>query len=843
MMKKRVALSSHHSLLNIHCSPPTIRQSADGANYNMKTLLQDLKYGLRMLAKNPGFTIVVVLTLALGIGANTIIFCVINALFLHPSGIADPSHLFAIRVKYDKLNLKSIAISAPDFKDVQESKQLFSSAAEHDEGLNYLAPQGPQRLLVAKVSAQWFEAFGAQPLVGRTFRPEEDQPHVNQVALLAYDTWKDLFAGDPLIIGKAIQLNHEDYRIVGVMAPDFDWPRHTQLWVPLALAASEFAPDNYFNESFFVVARARPEVSPAKAEAYVQLLTRLIAEAGRLGSSYPKDSGWGMFAIPFTEYTFGDLRTPMLILLGAVGFVLLIACSNIGGLLLARASTRAKEFAVRVALGARKRDLLREALAESFSLAACGTVAGVAAAYGGIGLLIRRVPGNLSSRLAIQVDGHVLLFAALLMVFTAVFLAFVPIGEVFSHRQYGMLQEEARSVTSSRGRLRLRELLVVGQVAVALVLLVGAGLLLKSLTRLGRVDTGFDSKGLMTASIQLPENQYNNEEKQAAFYRAVSEKLAGFPGVSSDALAVALPFTGFAPSSSFDIEGRSLGPGDPGPHGGLNSVTPRYFETLRIPLRKGRYFTEDDRRGTQPVVIIDENLARQYWPNQDPVGRRVRPGSNSPWATIVGVVGHVMQSALVGDSGKGVCYYPILQQPLSQAFLIVRTKQDPAQLAGSLRAAVAAIDAGQPVADPKTLEQYVAGSLSPQRIAASLLEIFSALALFLASIGLYGVVSYSTVQRTHEIGVRMALGAPQRHVLAVVIYQGLRLALAGMLVGAVAASFIAQFLKSQLFEVGTFDPATFTVTCLILLAVTVCAGCLPVRRATKVDPMVARRYE
>jgi predicted permease len=809
----------------------------------MTTLFRDVRYGIRMLAKNPGFTFVAVLSLALGIGANTIIFSVINALFLHPSGISDPEHLFAVRVKYDKLNLKSIVISAPDFKDIQDSKQVFTSAAaEYQESFNYLAPGGPQRLTVAEVTWQWFDAFGARPFLGRSFRPEEDQPHANQVTLLAYDTWQLLFGGDPAIVGRSIQLNRQAYRVVGVMEPSFDWPRRTQLWIPLGLAASEFSPDNYFNESFFVVARTRPEVSRAQAEAFVRMLTQRVIRAYPQ-NTYAKDSGWGMFALPFTEYGAGDLRTPMLILLGAVGFVLLIACSNIGGLLLARASARAKEFAVRVALGAQKRDLLRQALVESFLLTACGAIAGVIGAYDGARLVVRLAPGSLASRFVVHVDGHVLLFVVFLMVLSGVFLGVVPIGEVFSHRQYGMLKEEARAVTSSRGRLRLREWLVVGQVAMALVLLVGAGLLLKSLTRMGRVDAGFDPNGVMTATVQLPENQYNNEEKQVAFYRAVNEKLAAIPGVSSAAVVEALPFTGFDPSSSFSIEGRPLGPGDPGPHSMLNWVTPGYFEALRIPLLEGRWFTDQDRLGTQPVVVIDENLARQYWPNQDPVGQRLRRGSNTPWATIVGVVAHVIQSSLVGDSGKGVCYYPMLQQGLAQAFLVVKTKADPATLASAIRGAVASVDSAQPAADFKTMEQYVAGSLGPQRIAASLLEIFSGLALFLAAIGLYGVISYSTAQRTQEIGIRMALGARRRQVWGMVIRQGLRLALAGVLAGAVAASVLAQFLRSQLFEVSAFDPSTFALACLILLVVALAACYIPARRATKVDPMVALRYE
>ncbi len=360
---------------------------------------------------------------------------------------------------------------------------------------------------------------------------------------------------------------------------------------------------------------------------------------------------------------------------------------------------------------------------------------------------------------------------------------------------------------------------------------------------MAQVDPGFDSTGVMTASVQLPGGQYKADEKQAAFYRAVTEKLTALPGASSVALTVALPFTGFTPSSSFSIEARPSGPGDPGPHSDLNWITPEYFQALHIPLLRGRYFTDEDRLGTQPVVMIDENLARQYWPHQDPVGQHLRRGNRSPWATIVGIVGHAMQSALVGDSGKGVCFYPLLQQPISQAFLIVKTKTDAAQMGNSMRAAVASVDPGQPVANLETMEEYVAGSLSPQRIAVSLLAIFSVLALFLASLGLYGVISFNVAQRTNEIGIRIALGADRGQVWGLVLAQGMRPALLGVGVGAMGAAWVVHSLRSQLYSVSAFDPVTFLLAGSVLLAVALVASILPARRATKVDPIVALRYE
>lgn len=809
----------------------------------MSRWLADLGYGVRRLRKTPDFAAVAILTLALGIGASTVIFSLINGLFLHPPGLADPGHLLVIRVRYDKLNLKSVTISAPDFKDVQESKQVFSAvAAEDEQGFSYQSPQGPVRVRGARVTWQWFDAFGTRPALGRVFRPEEDQPHANHVVVLAYDTWRSLLAGDPAVVGQNLRLSGEDYRVVGVMPPEFDWPRGTQLWVPLGLAPPEFNPNNYnyFNEFLFVVARARPELSASQAQAYVRTLSQKVLHLPGAGD-YARDSGWGMFALPFTEYASGDLRTPMLMLMGAVSFVLLIACSNIGGLLLARASARGKEFAIRLSLGAQKHDLLRQALAESFLLAACGAAAGVATAYLGVGLLTHPQPGTLFSRLLLRLDGHVLLFALILMALCAAFLGVIPVGEVFRHQQFALLKEESGTVTAAGSRLRLRSGLVVGQIALAFVLVAGAGLLIKSLARLGHVDPGFDPAGVATATVQLPESRYNSDQKLMAFYDAVGEKLAALPGVSAAGMGVP-PFSGFAPSSSFAIEGRPSGPGDPGPHSGLNWVTPGYFKTLRIPLKAGRYFTEADRLGSQPVVIIDENLAHQYWPNQNPLGQRLRRGGNSPWATIVGVVGHVMQSALVGDSGKGVCYYPLLQVPLPETFLVVRTPA-PHALNRALQAAVASVDPAQPVADFRTMEQYVADSLAPQQIAASLLAIFSALALFLSALGLYGVVSYNTTQRTHEIGIRIALGARRADVLKLVVGQGLRLALLGVLAGGLAAVWLGQWLRSQLFEVSPLDASTFFMACFTLLGVTLAASFLPAWRAVRVDPMTALRYE
>ncbi len=810
----------------------------------MGFLRQDLRYGLRLLSKSPSFTVIAVLTLALGIGANTAIFSVVNALLLHPPGMPDPNRVLAVRVKYDKLNLKSIVISAPDFAEVRDTKQIFSAAAILDEAdFNYTGGDLPERLLGARVTWQWFEVFGAQARLGRVFRPEEDQPGANRVVVLADSTWKRLFGADPMIVGKTIQLNQLSYKVVGVMGTEFNWPGQAQLWVPLGLPAGDYASENMFNESYFAVARVRPDVTLAQAQAYLPLISRRMSNRDPRAAAYARDSSWGMFALPLTEFAFGDLRTPMFVLLGAVAFVLLIACANIAGLMLAKGSERAREMAVRGALGATRWHLIRQTLVESSLLAGSGTLLGFLAALAGIRVLLWLAPENLAQGLVIHADGYVLLFTALVGVLAGVLFGFIPAWQVSGRQQFALLKESSRSGTASRGRQRIRSALVVGEVALALVLLVGAGLFLRSLARLQQVGPGFEPRGVMTAALALPATQYREPEKRLAFYQALLERLAALPGVAVAATATPLPFSGFGSSSSFNIEGRQLGPGDPGPHSDLRWISPGYFTAMGIPLLHGRFFTDQDRRGSQPVVVIDENLARQYWPNQEPVGQHLRRGTNGPWYTIVGVVGHVMHSALTGDSGKGVCYYPAFLQPVPATFLVLKTSGDPTRLADPIRQAVSAVDPAQPVHDLKTMDERLAGSLAPRRFAVTLLGFFAGVALLMAALGLYGVISYSVSLRTQEIGIRMALGAQPSQVLGMVLGQGMCLAGIGAATGLLGAWALARSLPSQLFEVGAFDPVVFLLMAVVLALVALLATYIPAHRATRVDPLVALRYE
>jgi predicted permease len=805
-----------------------------------------------MLRKNAGFTAVAVFTLALGIGANTAIFSVVNGLLLHPYGIPHPERLLAIRARYEKLNLKSIVISAPDYTFVRDNTQTFAAAAiETENDFNYATGAWPLRLRGARVSWQWFNVFEAKPLLGRVFAQEEDQPNADREVVLAYNTWKSIFGGDSDIVGRSVQLNQQPYKIIGVMGPEFQWPSQTDLWAPLGLAPNAFVIDNIFNENYFAVARLQAGAKLSNAAAFLSMTSQRVSDDPRT-QGYPKASGWGLFAVPFTEFVYGDVRTPLLILLGSVGLVLLIACSNVAGLLLARASARAREFAVRTALGASPWRLARQMLTESLALAFVGMALGLLIASQAVRALLWLAPENLSAGLDIHLDLYVLLFTALIAGASAIVFGAGPAWQIAFIDPHQNLKQGRGTGEGSAGRHHFRSGLVVAELSLALVLLASAGVFMKSLAKLKDVDVGFRPRGLMTAALALPDRQYDTPDKQIAFLNSALDHLSNSAGIVSAAAAVPLPFSGFGGSASFNIEGRVAPPGDPGPHGDIRGVSPRYFETMGIRLIRGRVFTDQDRRGGQPVAIIDENLAREYWPNQDALGQRIRNGTNAPWKTIVGIVAPVRHSQVVGEeasatgtegSGKGVYYFPLYQENSPAVFLIARTNGDPTALSGAIRVAVHEVDPGQPVSDLRTMDQRIALSMGPRRSAVTLLSVFAAMALTLAAVGLFGLIRFNVAQRTQEIGVRMALGASRSDVLRMVLGESLRLALWGVAGGLIAAFALTRVLASLLYGVSATDPLTFVAMALLLTFVALLASWVPARRATRVDPLVALRYE
>ncbi|HEY1339964.1 MAG TPA: ABC transporter permease [Bryobacteraceae bacterium] len=811
----------------------------------MDALWKELRLAGRTLGKTPAFTAVAIATLALGIGVNTAIFTVVNQFLLNPAGIAHPDQIVVERVRYDKLAMKSISVSVPDFADVQKSTDTFASAAIMGQGdFSYTGSGVPERLRGASVTYRWFEVFGASPRLGRVFQSEEDTPDGNHVVVLAYAAWKRLFGEDASVVGKTIELNQQPYKIIGVMNRDFRWPATTDIWVPLGLAPAQYNPQNRFNESYTAVARLRSGVFFDRANAFMTVLSDRVCNDGTRAGAYAKDSAWGMFVLSFTDFVAGETKTPMLVLLGAVGFVLLIACSNIAGLMLARSSGRAREIAVRAALGAGRWDLIRQTLAESALLSTAGALAGLGIAVLGVRALLQLAPADIPVPLSVRIDGTVLAFTALAAIVAGILFGIAPAWQISRMDRFESLKEGGRSGMAGMRRQKLRSVLVMAEVALALMLLVGAGLFLRSLAALEQVSPGFQPGGVITASVSLPRSRYPDAPRRAAFYRAVLDRLATLPGATAAGAATSVPFSGMGGSASFQIEGRPSPPGDPGPHGDIALVSPSYFAALKIPIRSGRVFTDQDQPTTDRVALVDETLAKQYWPGENPIGKHMKNGGpNTPWATIVGVVGHVKNSDLAGDTVKGRYYYPMFQNPLPFATFVVRTQGDPGGLGNGIRQAVQGVDGSQPVANIRTMVDMVSESLLPKRFVVAMLGVFAGMALLMAILGLYGVISYSVTQRTQEIGIRLALGAQRSEILSLVIGQGMRLAAIGAAGGLVISLAVSRLLRSELFEVSPFDPLTFTATALVLIGAALAASYVPARRATRTDPIDALRYE
>ncbi|HSS96283.1 MAG TPA: ABC transporter permease [Terriglobales bacterium] len=812
----------------------------------MQNMMQDFRYALRQLRKSPSFTLAAVLTLALGIGANLAVFSVMNAVLLNPSGIPHPDHVVAVRATYAMGDLKNINISPPDFGDAVLGTNTFTSAAVMTNANFNYNPDGvtPVRLIGAKVSWQWFDVFWAKPHLGRIFRAEEDQPNADHEVVLSYTAWKQRFGSDPSIVGRSIQLNQQSYQVIGVMGPDFAWPNQAELWVPLALPSGQYFDRNYrYNEYLFSVARLKSGITLEQANAYLKLqASREIESEGQ--NSYGRVAGWGMFCMPLVDFVAGNLRKPLLILLAAVATVLLIACANIAGLQLARASARQRAVSVQIALGVSRARLVQQALMESFLLSFAGLAVGIALAFVLIPGLMLFAPTALMQNIQTHVDGQLLLFAGIIATFCALICSVAPAWHATHSRWFQALQEGGRSETSSRSRQLVRSTLVVVEIGLAMLLLSGAGLLLRSMEHLQQVETGFDAKGLMSALLSLPQSAYKTDEQQAAFLTALEQQLKSSPGIANAAIIDALPFTNSGGSASFTIKGRTLAPNDSGPHGNVRRVSPDYFSTMRIPVVRGRAFEATDRANTEKVVVIDETLARAYWPGQDPLGEHISYRDDAPPATIVGIVKHARATSLEADTSEGFYYFPLAQDPGTSVAIAVRASNgNPNSITSALASAVRAIDPSQPIYDIKTMEDRVNDSLIGRRFLVVMLSVFAGLALLLAAVGLYGVISYSVKLRTRELGVRMTLGASRTDVLRLILSNGIKLAAAGLALGLVSTFVFGQALSSLLYGVGLFNPLTLIVTALLLSGAVLMASYLPARRAAKVDPMVALRYE
>jgi putative ABC transport system permease protein len=812
--------------------------------YLLETAWQDFRYGARTLAKNPVFTAVALLTLALGIGANSAIFSVVNTVLLRPLPYKDPGRLVMLWEDNTKQGFPRNSLSPANFIDYREQNHVFEGmAALTNRSFNLTGAGEPERIDGLRVSANLLPILGAQAQLGRVFSPEEDQFGAGHVVILSNRLWQRRFGSDPAIVGKSITLNGEGHTVVGVMSPDFQFHgaipgADDELWVPISFGPRESASRgrHYLN----VIARLKPGVTFEQAQAEMSNIAR------QLQQQYPDpNAGIGSVVVPLHEQLVGDIRPALLVILGAVGFVLLIACANVANLLLARAAARQKEIATRVALGASQVRLVRQFLTESLLLSLTGGLVGLMLSLWGVSVLKSFIPENISQVKAITIDVKVLGFTLLVSLLTGIVFGLAPALQASKVNLNETLKEGGRdSAAGSRGN-RVRALLVVAEVAVSLVLLIGAGLLINSFLRLRQVDPGFRAENLLTMRVALPQSKYPDHARRAAFYTEMLRKVEAIPGVRSAAVTSPLPLIYNGDSMGVTLEGRAVPLGQE-PDVVTRVVSPQYFRSMGIRLLRGRELGDQDRADTSPVVVISETMARRYWPGEDPLGKRLAPGSadsHDDWITIVGVVNDVRQFELDAEP-KPQMY---LSYEQSESFmlrdLVVKTDVEPNSLAGVVRSTIWGIDKDQPVSNVATMEEVLSQSVERQRFSMLLLSVFAALALILAAVGIYGVMSYSVAQRTHEIGIRMALGAQTRDVLRLVVGQGLKLVLAGVAVGLLAAFALTRVMTSLLFNVSATDPVTYAAISLTLVGVALVACLVPSWRATKVDPLIALRSE
>lgn len=810
----------------------------------MTALAQDIKYTLRLLAKNPGFTAIAVIVLALGIGANTAIFSVVDAVVLRPLPIYQPGRVVAVHDQFTQLGLPSIGVSAPDFADISRMKDIFANTAViTNQNYDLTGAGQPEHLVGFRVSGGYFSLVGVKPILGRWFLPSEDKPGANHVAVITENLWKGEFGSDPKLIGKSITLDGENYTVVGVMPSSFQLPNMApDLWTPLALTPAQLDPVKERDHQWLSMAgRLRPGVTVAQAQAAMNGMARRLMR--EYPNFFPPHIGYGIKVVQLKPDLIGSTGKFLFVLLAAVGFVLLIACANVANLMLARSSARSREMAVRAALGASRARIVRQLLTESVLLALAGGALGLWLAVWGVQLLKRIGPANVPRLSHADMNGWVLLFTAAIALATGILFGLAPALQSSKTSLHESLKESGRSSSGSMARQRARSLLVIGEVAFTLVLLAGGVLMIKSFLHLLNVNPGFDPHNVLTMQITLSGNQYSKPSQMTGFYQTLLERVSRLPGVKAAGAVDVLPFNNYGNSGSFFIEGQPVGRGTILPHADVRRVMPGLFSALRVPLRSGRLFTDADTASAPRVALIDDVLAKEYWPNQDPIGHRVAMVSATPeWYTVVGVVGNVRNRGFSAPR-KGVLYFPLAQWPKVHMSLVIRTASDPMALAGAVRQAVRSIDRQEPVYDVKTMEEYVSESVSNQRLSVFLLAMFAGLALVLASVGIYGVISFSVSQRTHEIGIRMALGAQPGDVLRMVLGQGIILALAGVGIGIVASLGLTRFMSSVLFDVKPTDLGTFALVVPILIAVSLLASYIPARRAMKVDPLVALRYE
>jgi predicted permease len=803
----------------------------------MDTFFKDLRYGFRGLLKHKGFAAVAVLTLALGIAATTATFTVVDAVLLRKLPVANPDRVVVVHNQLPKLNLPRAPVSAPHYLDYSRQTDAFeSTAAFVTRNFNLSGVSTPERLQAGRVTATFFPTLGINPVAGRFFTPEEDRVGNERVVVLSAAFWKRLYSSNSSVLNSSIQLNSDHYQVIGVAPQGMEemYP-NVDLWIPMAFTPRELSAERRGSLVYTMVARLKSGTTVKHAQDIMTGVARNIS-----GSD---PDVFNIEVRSLTDEYVSDVRRPLFVLLCAVIAVLLISCANVANLLLARATVRGHEIAVRVALGAGRARIIRQLLTESLLIALLGGAFGMLLALWGTKALLALAPSTLPRLSAVQIDLRILLLSFGVSLVCGVIFGLVPALTASKTNLVSSLKESERT-DSGATRQWLRRTFVVAEVAVALVLLISAGLLVRSFGKLLDVKPGFDPQNVITLRLSLPGAQYNNATKVAAFYDGVLARVSALPGVLHAGAAFQTPFTPGADNSVFSIRGWQANPGDPPPHADYAFVSWDYFRAIGLPIVKGRGFQPGDMRAgnyfaPNSVAIIDEELARRFWPNGDALGGGISWSREGPWATIVGICATAQLKDLTEQS-KGTFYLPAY---VPSSTLVVRTSGDPRSLTPAIREQVLAVDPNQPVYDVKTMEERVAVTLETRRFAVVLLGIFGALALLLAAIGLYGVLAFAVSQRTREIGIHMALGARARDVLFMVIKQGMSLVVVGVFLGVAGAYTVTRTIRSLLFNVGATDPLTFVIVPLLLAVVGFIACYLPARRATKVDPLVALRYE
>jgi putative ABC transport system permease protein len=805
-------------------------------------LWQDLSYGLRTLRKNLGFTIVAVLTLALGIGANTAIFSVVNAVLLRALPYESPERLVQVWENNPLQGLSRGSVSGLDFLDWRTQNQVFSHIALYRTGVfNLKSKTSPERVYGSIISAEFFNVMGVKPLLGRSFLYEEEKTGADQVVVISDQLWQERFAGQLNVIGKTMMIDARRYTIVGVMPPSFQFPRFgNELWVPFVFNTKEMQErSSHFARS---VARLKPDVSLNQAANQMRVVAR------NLERQYPdSNTGRGIDLVPLQDEIVGRVRSSLLLLSGAVFAILLIACANVANLLLSRSIFRQKEIAIRIALGASRRRIVRQLLTESALLTAMGTILGMLLAFGGVKLLVALSADSLPRTNEISVDRTVLAFTLIIALLSTVLFGLLPAFQLANNDLNYALKDSGRSATGGKERNRLQNLLVVAEIALALVLLISAGLLTQSFLKLQSVDPGFNPRQVLVTNITLPEAKYNNDRSQITFFDQVIARLQSLPGVQSASVVSTLPLSGNSSDANFVVEGQPAPKLGQEPDAGYIIIGSDYPKTMGIPLLRGRTFNVYDDGKGQKVALINETMARRYWPNIDPIGKRFSLDVPNPkpdsWLTIIGIVKDIKHNDL-NRPVRPEMYFPYAQSAQSYMTLVIRTSgSEPTLWSVGLRTQVQAVDPDQAVGRIRTMDQVVSESIDQQRFNMLLLLSFAAVALGLSGIGIYGVMAYSVTQRTHEIGIRMALGATQGKILQLVVSQGMRLSILGVVIGLGVAVAMTRILTSLLFGVSVLEPITFVSVSLLILAVALTACYLPARKATKVNPMVALKYD